>query len=51
MPEFRKGYVYVNEAPGRGVDIDEEKAAAYPCDDGVTLWTQTRLRDGSLQTP
>lgn len=51
LPEFKDGYVYVNEKPGLGVDIDEKEAAKYPCEKSVTTWTQTRLRDGSLQTP
>ena len=51
LPQFRKGYVYANELPGLGVDIDEVQAAKYPCDSGVTTWTQTRLIDGTLQTP
>ncbi|MEY4733994.1 MAG: hypothetical protein RLZZ464_2060 [Pseudomonadota bacterium] len=51
LPEFRKGYVYANDLPGLGVDIDEAQAALYPCDSGVTTWTQTRLIDGSLHTP
>jgi mannonate dehydratase len=51
LPEFRQGYVYANDKPGLGVDIDETEAARYPCDAGVTTWTQTRLVDGSLQTP
>jgi mannonate dehydratase len=51
LPEFRKGYVYANDRPGLGVDIDEREAAKYPCDSGVTTWTQTRLLDGTLQTP
>lgn len=51
LPEFRNGYVYPNDRPGLGVDIDEEKAARYPCVDDVTVWTQTRRRDGSLQVP
>jgi len=29
-PEFRDGYLWPNEAPGLGCDIDEEKAAKYP---------------------
>ena len=49
--ECREDYVYPNEKPGWGVDIDEERAARYPCDDSVTLWTQTRGVDGSLQVP
>ena len=51
LPEFRDGYVYANHKPGLGVDLDEKEAAKYPCENTVTTWTQTRLRDGSLQTP
>ena len=51
LPEFDKGYVYANDTPGLGVDINEEEAAKYPCENTVTTWTQTRIRDGSLQTP
>ena len=51
LPELRNGYLYVNEKPGHGVDIDEEAAAKYPCTFGVTEWTQSRRMDGSLQTP
>ncbi|MBT9551709.1 MAG: starvation-sensing protein RspA [Hydrogenophaga sp.] len=51
LPEFRNGYVYANDKPGLGVDLDEAEAAKYPCEVNVTTWTQTRLTDGSLQTP
>lgn len=51
LPECRKGYVYANAKPGLGVDLDEREAAKYPCVNSVTTWTQTRLADGSLQTP
>lgn len=51
LPEYKNGYVYANDKPGLGVDLDEAEAAKYPCENTVTLWTQTRLRDGSLQTP
>ena len=51
LPEFRQGYVYANDKPGLGVDINEAEAAKYPCEKTVTTWTQTRLADGSLQTP
>lgn len=51
LPEFDKGYVYANDTPGLGVDINEEEAAKYSCENTVTTWTQTRKRDGSLQTP
>lgn len=51
LPEFKNGYVYANDRPGLGVDLNETEAAKYPCTAEVTTWTQTRLRDGSLQTP
>jgi mannonate dehydratase len=51
LPECRKGYVYANAQPGLGVELDEHEAAKYPCVNTVTTWTQTRLPDGSLQTP
>lgn len=51
LPEFRDGYVYANDKPGLGVDLDEREAAKYPCENTVTTWTQTRLADGTLQTP
>lgn len=51
LPEFKNGYVYANDKPGLGVDIDEDEAKKYPCENTVTTWTQTRLRDGTLQTP
>lgn len=50
-PVQRGGYVYLNEAPGFGVDIDEALAAKYPCSTGITKWTQTRLYDGTPWTP
>ncbi len=51
LPEFRQGFVYANKRPGLGVDVNEAEAAKYPCNSAVTTWTQTRLADGSLQTP
>lgn len=51
LPQFRNGFVHANEKPGLGVDLDEREAAKYPCERNVTLWTQTRLMDGGLQTP
>ncbi|MDR1745381.1 MAG: starvation-sensing protein RspA [Planctomycetota bacterium] len=51
LPEFRNGYVYPNDRPGLGVDLVEEEAAKYPCENTMTTWTQTRLPDGTLQTP
>lgn len=51
LPEYRNGYVYANDKPGLGVDLDEKEAAKYPCENTVTIWTQTRRKDGALQTP
>lgn len=36
LPEFRDGYVYPNEKPGLGVELNEEEAAKYPCEKTVT---------------
>ena len=51
LPEYKDGYVYANDKPGLGVDLDEEEAKKYPCENTVTTWTQTRARDGALVTP
>ncbi len=50
-PVQRKGYLYVNDKPGFGVDINEELAKKYPAKTTVTKWTQTRLPDGTLVNP
>ncbi len=34
-------------SPGLGIDIDEDLAAKYPCQDTIEMWTQTRWPDGS----
>jgi mannonate dehydratase len=51
LPEVRAGYLYPNEQPGLGIDIDEQLAAKYPCSEIVEQWTQTRLPDGSPARP
>ena len=50
-PEVRDGYMYPNDGPGLGIDLDEDKAARYPCQDEVVEWTQTRLPDGTPVRP
>jgi mannonate dehydratase len=57
-PELREGYLYANDKPGLGIDIDEKKAAKYPIHPdmgqfkgGVIYWTQARLPDGTLWRP
>ncbi len=53
-PEIREGSMYVTEAPGFGVDIDEKLAAKFPFPAGNTFdhsWGTTRQRDGTVIRP
>ncbi len=57
-PELHDGYLHPSDAPGLGIDIDEELAERYPLgpemaqfSDGVVGWTQARLPDGTLARP
>jgi mannonate dehydratase len=50
-PEIRDGYMYPNDKPGLGIDIDEELAAKYPCADFLDTWTVARLPDGTPARP
>ena len=50
-PELRGGCVFPNDKPGLGIDIDEVKAAKYPCSNDVVKWTMTRLPDGTAVDP
>lgn len=51
MPIAKDGYLYTNDKPGFGIDIDEELAKKYPIKTNITKWTQTRLPDGTLVHP
>ncbi len=53
MPEYRDGFLYLNENPGIGVDIDEALAAKYPCRESGTAWEWmlARLPDGTAVRP
>ena len=51
LPVVRDGYMYPNDKPGLGIDIDEKLAGRYPCEDEVVGWTQTRLPDGGPARP
>ena len=51
LPVVEDGYLYSNDQPGLGIDINEELAAQYPCQEIVEEWTQTRLPDGSPTRP
>ena len=50
-PRLEKGYMYVHEAPGFGVDIDEEKAKKYPYPEHPGYWEPVRRRDGTAVRP
>jgi mannonate dehydratase len=53
-PEVKNGFLYANEAPGFGVDIDEKLAARFPFPKGDTFdhtWGTTRRRDGTVIRP
>jgi mannonate dehydratase len=51
-PSMENGYMYVNEAPGLGVDINENLAAKYPLPDvQMNSWTQVRKNDGTIIRP
>ncbi|MDW3179569.1 MAG: enolase C-terminal domain-like protein [Acidimicrobiia bacterium] len=51
LPTIADGYLYPNDRPGLGIDIDEVLAAQHPCADIVEQWTQTRRPDGSSTRP
>ena len=46
-PEVRGGYLYANDRPGLGIDIDEAAAAKFPYQKYDDAWLRTRLPDGS----
>ncbi|MFN8814924.1 MAG: enolase C-terminal domain-like protein [Acidobacteriota bacterium] len=56
VPELRNGYIFVNEAPGWGIEIDAKAAAKYPFGYGETGekkqlnggWGEVRRRDGTI---
>jgi mannonate dehydratase len=53
-PEIKDGYMYANEAPGLGIDIDEKLAAKFPFPDSPAFdhrWGSTRRRDGTVIRP
>ena len=53
-PETKDGFLYANEAPGLGIDLDEKLAAKYPHPEEPTFehsWGTTRRRDGTVIRP
>ncbi len=47
-PTIKDGFLYVNEAPGLGIDVDEKQAAKYPCDLQGGSFGPRRSTNGSL---
>jgi mannonate dehydratase len=51
-PEMKDGYLWVNERPGWGIEIDETAAAMAPCVSGPDNlnggWGEVRRRDGTV---
>jgi mannonate dehydratase len=51
-PEVKDGYLWVNEKPGWGIEIDKKEAAKYPFTPGRGNlnggWGELRLRDGTV---
>ena len=50
-PEVRNGYLYPNDGPGLGIDVDEQAAARWPCVTRIIDWTQARWPDGTPARP
>ena len=51
-PTMKNGYMIINEAPGLGVDVNEDLAKKYPLPEKYNYnWTQVRMRDGTAIRP
>ncbi|MCD6415904.1 MAG: starvation-sensing protein RspA [Planctomycetes bacterium] len=50
-PQIKGGYVYPNDRPGLGIDLDEDLAGKHPCKDRVPGWTVARFPDGTIGRP
>jgi mannonate dehydratase len=52
-PEIRDGYLWSNEKPGLGIDINEELAAKYPFPEHPLngAWPPVRRIDGTVVKP
>lgn len=50
-PEIDRGYAYLSDRPGLGIDIDVKEAAKYPVLGDIPEWTNARLPDGTAARP
>jgi mannonate dehydratase len=51
LPEVRNGYMYPNDQPGLGIDINEETAAKFPLAESIGRGEPARLPDGTPVRP
>jgi mannonate dehydratase len=51
LATLKNGYMYVNEAPGWGVDLNEELAKKFPLPEAPGYWLPTRRKDGTAVRP
>lgn len=50
-PTLKDGSMWIHEAPGWGVDINEELAARFPLPERPAYWLPVRRRDGTAVRP
>jgi len=50
-PTVENGYLKLNEAPGWGVDLNEELTKKYPLPEDPGYWRPVRRRDGTAVRP
>jgi len=50
-PVLKNGYMYVNEAPGLGVDVNEQLARKFPLPENPGYWLPVRREDGTAVRP
>lgn len=50
-PTTQKGYLQIHEAPGLGVELNEELAAKFPLPEHPGYWQPVRRRDGTAVRP
>ncbi len=50
-PTMENGYMHINEAPGFGVDLNEDLAAKFPLPEDPGYWTPVRRPDGTAVRP
>lgn len=50
-PEIKDGYMYINNHPGIGVEVNTEAASLFPPTTAQDDWTLSRLPDGTATKP